>query len=137
MAIGINWGEIWNEAVWDDVWAQIASGNPELVPGMLAADGSLNVALNTGSGDEYTGGKGVYSKSGGMRVNTTSTAFGLYADDGAYRGTVSDDEGSPAPGVGHYTPSGGLRLTSSGSAYYNQPGIYAKDGRLRVTNVNP
>lgn len=135
MAIGINWGEIWNEAIWDtDIWAQIIAETPE-VSSIYAQDGSLNVCIDTGNSSDY-GTSGIYAPSGGYRINTTDAGPGLYAADGAFRGVISDDEGTPAAGFGLYTPDGALRLTSSGSAYFNFPGIYARDGSTKVTVVN-
>ncbi len=105
---------------------------------LYAADGSLNIATNTGTdtNQDYSGGKGVYSKSGGIRVNTTDTTPGLFAADGAYRGTISNDAGSPAAGVGVYATNGGFRFTTSGSTRYSQPGVYAKDGSFKATITN-
>lgn len=103
-----------------------------------AADGSFRVALDTGTdtNEDYSGGRGIFSKSGGLRVNTTDTGPGRYAADGAYRGSVSDDELTPPAGVGAYTPDGAWRLTTSGSAYYDHPGQYAKDGSSKATVTN-
>jgi hypothetical protein len=95
------------------------------LPGMYAPDGSMNVVVN-GTGI------GMYSILGGYRIDTLSAGPGIYGPDGAFRG-VFDTEG-----FGLYDPSGALRLTTSSSAsIYNNPGIYAKDGSLRVTVVTP
>lgn len=105
---------------------------------LFAPDGSFRIALDTegDSNQEYSGGHGVYSKSGGFRVNTTDPGPGRYAADGAYRGVLSDDEEDPAPGYGPYTPDGAWRLTTSGSAFYNHPGTYARDGSSKATIIN-
>jgi hypothetical protein len=106
--------------------------------GMYAADGSLNIATDTGTdtNEDYAGGDGIYSKSGGLRINTTDSGPGLFAADGALRGDISDDEATPPAGVGVYTPDGAYRLTTSGSTYYNQPGSQAKDGSYKATITN-
>lgn len=104
--------------------------------GVYSSDGSLRVVYDTSGDVEYTQGKGIYSKSGGFRINTTDTSRGLYAVDGAFRGQVSNDAATPvAGGYGPLSPSGGLRLTSSGSTRYNVDGVYAKDGSFKVTSI--
>lgn len=93
--------------------------------GMFAPDGSINIMLDTA-------GRGVYSILGGLRINTSAPGPGIFAPDGSFRG-VLDQAGS-----GLYHPSGALRLTTSASsALFSHPGIYAKDGSLRVTVVIP
>lgn len=131
-----SWGTSWGTS-WGLAW-EVDLTPPEDVEGVgrFAADGSLRIATDTGSSNEYDDAKGIYSLSGAVRFNLTDTRAGLYARDGAYRGVLSTDEGSPAPGIGLYTPDGALRLTSSTSAYYDQPGAYAKDGSLKVTIIN-
>lgn len=101
---------------------------------LYANNGSIRVALKSVGGAEYTGGTGVYSKSGGYRIDDVSTTPGLYGPDGAYRGSVSTADGSPAPGVGRHTPLGGLRLVTSGAtSNHGSDGHYAKDGGRKVT----
>lgn len=94
--------------------------------GLYASDGSLNIRVNGP-------GTGLFTSEGFLRVDTTGTGTGVYSLSGGYRGTVSNNEASPAPGIGVYTPSGGYRMTQTPSTYYNQPGVYAKDGSFRVT----
>lgn len=99
-----------------------------------AANGSIRVALKSVGGVEYTAGAGVYSQSGGYRIDDVSTTPGLYGPDGAYRGSVSTSDGAPAAGVGRHTPLGGLRLVTSGATSNHQTdGHSAKDGGRKVT----
>jgi hypothetical protein len=101
--------------------------------------GSIFIATDTGgdANGNYSQGKGIYSKDGGWRINTTDPGPGLYAADGAYRGVISASEASPPPGKGIYTPDGALRLTRSPSTNNsNSPGVYALDGSLKVTLTN-
>lgn len=130
-----SWGTSWNTS-WGLSWEIDATPPPDTDLGALyAADGSLNIVIDTGNAADY-GTQGIYSPSGCYRVNTTDVGPGLYAADGAFRGVISDDEGSPAPGFGLYTPTGGLRFTTSGSVYFNFPGVYARDGSTKVTVRN-
>lgn len=88
---------------------------------LYAADGSIQVATNTAvDTTDYDNGKGIYSRSGALRINTTDPGPGLFAADGAYRG-VLDGAGS-----GLYAADGAYRLTTSG----------VKDGSMRVTLVS-
>jgi hypothetical protein len=105
---------------------------------LYAPDGSLRVALDTegDSNEDYSGGVGIYSKSGGYRINTTDTTPGRYAEDGALRGSVSSDEENPPEGEGLYTPDGALRLTVTGSDLFGSYGVYAADGSFRATVTN-
>lgn len=104
------------------------AGTPPVIvaTGLYASDGSLNIRINDG-------GRGLFTSEGFLRIDTISSNGGVFSPSGGYRGTVSNNEASPAPGVGVYTPSGGYRMTQTPSAYYNQPGVYAKDGSFRVT----
>jgi hypothetical protein len=91
--------------------------------GMFAPDGSINITVNDG-------GRGLYSQLGGWRIDTVSSGHGMFAPSGCFRGVLD------TAGFGLYHPSGALRLsTSDSSAVYNNPGIFAKDGSLRVTIV--
>lgn len=95
--------------------------------GFLANDMSAIVSVDVA-------GEGLYTTDGRLRVNTVDTGPGLFADDGAVRGTISTSDGVPAPGTGRYTPSGGLRLVEGGATNnYNNPGLFARDGGMKVT----
>jgi hypothetical protein len=91
-----------------------------------AADGSLNVVL-----DEA--GSGMFNADGHVRLDTVSSTAGSRGPSGALRAVVSDDEATPAPGTGSYTPDGAMRCVSSGSTLFGTSGLIGPDGSIRVT----
>jgi hypothetical protein len=92
------------------------------------------LALNSAVNPPAHGAVGLYTASGALRISFGADALKtLYAADGSIRVVFSLD-GNLAPGTGLYAPDGRMRVCEVGSApgLFANPGIYGKDGSLKV-----
>lgn len=98
-----------------------------------AADGSILCQLQA-TPPAGAGVNGLFTIDGYLRVST-AVATGQYTASGGLRVEISNDAGSPPSGTGYYNTRGNIRCTTSGSTNFNHPGVYAKDGSLKITLV--